>query len=529
MAGMKVDVNALKQRGATIYRDFTAGQRATLAVAALAVVVGGYLFMQWAAAPSWAPLYTNLEAQDAADVTAELDSMGVGYELRDGGTTIVVDQADVYSTRIELSAQGLPKVGGEGWNLIDDQGLTTSEFRQRVDFQRAMEGELAATIASIDAVETATVHLVIPEDDLFAGDDVHASASVLVQPAANGSLTAGQVQAIVHTVASSVEGMVPEYVTVTDTSGQVLSAPGQEDIAAGEQRVAQRSAYEQDVAESIESLLVPITGAGNARVVVSADLNFDQRESVRESFGEPDSAPVVAEDTSEETYTGTGQPVGGVLGAESTPIEAGAGGDGQYERTDASRTFAVDKVTEQIKAAPGGVRRLSVAVLVNEDAGVDTAAVTDLVNAAAGLVPDRGDTLEVTAMAFEEAGADAAAAEGTSSEEAGDDMVMTLARTGGVVLLVLLVLGLAYRSARRSSLARYPVAIPLPAADGVTNLLSDGAIAELEQAIQSERLQLEPSEPPRHVQLQEQIGDLIDRQPEDVAAVLRTWLADRRG
>lgn len=525
---MNIDLPALKNRGAAIYRDFTVGQRATLAVAALGVLVGGYLFMQWAAAPAWQPLYTNLEADDAADITTELDSMGVAYELRDGGTTIVVDSADVYSTRIELSAQGLPRVGGEGWNLLDEQGLTTSEFRQRVDFQRAMEGELASTIASIDAVDTATVHLVIPEDDLFAADDVHASASVLVNPAGDAALTASQVQAIVHMVASSVEGMVPEYVTVADTSGRVLSAPGQDglDVAAGEQRVAQRAAYEHAVSQSIESLLGPVAGVGNTRVVVSADLDFDQRESVSETFAEPETSPVVSEQTTEEEYTGAGQPVGGVLGPDATPINAD-GGTGDYARNDATRTFAVGKVTEQVKAAPGSVERLSVAVLVNEDADVDTAAVTELVNAAAGLLPERGDTLQVTAMPFEQVDPDALA-EGTSSQDAGDDLVITLARTAGVVLLVAGVLFLAYRSARRSSLAKYPVAIPIPSSEDAAGVLAEAA-AELEAAgVDPERLQLEPSEPPRHVVLQDQIGDLIDRQPEDVAAVLRTWLADRR-
>ncbi len=524
---MNIDSRALKQRGVSIYHDFTAGQRAMVIIAVLGLVLGGLAFMQWAAAPSWVPLYTNLEAREAADVTEELDSMGVSYELADGGSTIMVARDQVYETRLDLSAQGLPRVGGDGWNLIEEQGLTTSDFRQRVDFQRAMEGEPARTIAAMQPVETATVHLVIPEDDLFSGDDVHPSASVLVDPATGTPISSSQVQAIVHLVASSVEGMTPEFVTVADTSGQVLAAPGVDgiDIAAGDQRLGQKAAYEAAVAGSIESLLEPVIGAGRTRVVVSADLDFDQRESVSELFAEPDTSPVVAENSTLEEYLNGGEIVGGVLGPDAIPVDDGEGGS-EYTREDVNRSYAVDKVTEQVTAAPGSVQRLSIAVLVDEAAGVNTGDIADLVTAGAGLVPERGDAIEVSAMAFGDAG-ELDLTEGTTSADPGDDMVLTLARIGGVLLLVALVLFLAYRSARRSSLARYPVAIPLPDAAEETAALLAGLADEIDRGEAAG--ELTPAEPSRHVVLQHQIGELIDRQPEDVAAVLRTWLADRRG
>ena len=526
MAGMNVDGQALRARGVEIYNDFTAGQKAMVVIATIGLVFGGMTFMRWASAPSWAPLYTNLAAEDAAAIADELDSTGTSYQLADRGSTIMVPRGQVYDLRLDLSAQGLPEAGGDGWKLIEEQGLTTSDFRQRVDFQRAMQGELARTIAAIDSVESATVHLVMPEDDLFSSDDVHPSASVLVTPARGGSVGAPQVQAIVHLVSSSVEGLLPEHVTVADTTGRVLSAPGQDgvDIAAGEQRLGQKSAYEAAVAASIQTLIEPVTGAGRSRVVVSADLDFDQRQSVSETFAEPDTSPVVSEATSEETYVNADQVVGGVLGPDAIPTPAGEGGS-EYDKADATRTFAVDKVTEEVRSAPGAVQRLSVAVLVDEDAGVNTADIADLVRAGAGLQDARGDTIEVSAMAFGEAG-ELELTDGTSSEGGTDDMVMTLARTGGVLALVGIVLFLAYRSARKSSLARYPVAIPIPSvADEAEALL-----AELDRELDRVEVPalMEPSTPSRHAILQNQIGDLIDRQPEDVANVLRTWLADRR-
>ncbi|HEX4902493.1 MAG TPA: flagellar M-ring protein FliF C-terminal domain-containing protein, partial [Acidimicrobiales bacterium] len=258
----------------------------------------------------------------------------------------------------------------------------------------------------------------------------------------------------------------------------------------------------------------------------AADLDFDQRERVSETFAEPGTSPIVSESSSTETYTnGAGQIVGGVLGPDAIPVPEGEEGS-EYGKEEAARTFAVDKVTEQVKAAPGNVERLSVAVLVDESAGVNTADIADLVTAGAGLVPERGDTIEVSAMAF---GADGAPdlTEGTSSDDAGDDMVLTLARTGGVLVLVALVLLLAYRSAKRSTLAKYPVAIPLPSPSAEAEAVLAGLSEELERG--QAAAELAPAEPPRQLVLQGQIGELIDRQPEDVAAVLRTWLADRRG
>jgi flagellar M-ring protein FliF len=232
----------------------------------------------------------------------------------------------------------------------------------------------------------------------------------------------------------------------------------------------------------------------------------------------------VAERSSNETYVNGGQIVGGVLGPQAVPLPEGEGGS-EYNREDAERTYAVDKVTEQVKGAPGSVQRLSIAVVVDETAGVNTGDIADLVVAGAGLLPERGDTIEVSAMAFRDDG-QLALTDGTSSE-GGDDMALTAARTAGVLALVALVLFLAYRSARRSSLSKYPVAIPLPDPVDEANAVLMGLAEELERGEAAG--ELTAAEPPRQLVLQNQIGELIDRQPEDVAAVLRTWLADRRG
>jgi flagellar M-ring protein FliF len=528
MAGL--DLTALKRRATGLLDGFTRGQKTMLAVAVVAALVGAYAFMSWASAPSWAPLYSGLPAQEAASVTEELDSMGVSYKL-EGGDTILVARDEVYQTRLDLSAKGLPEDGVAGYDLLDDQGITTSEFKQRVDYQRALEGELVRTITAIEGVEGADVHLVIPEDDLFSEDAVRPTASVLLRTGSNVTLSSGQVQSVVHLVASSVEGLQSTDITVADHTGRMLAAPGQDGASAlaGDARTSQTAAFEQRMASSIQEVLNPLTGVGRSRVQVTADLDFNQRELTSETFSEPGTAPVVSESSTDEQYTGGNNAVGGVLGPDAVPVTDTGDGATDYTKTQADRTYAVDKVTEEVKTAPGDVRRLSVAVLLDEGTNVEVAKVRDLVAAAAGLDLERGDQLEVSAQAFD-ASAIPVELEPTEPGSEGANPLLPLLQVGATVLIIGLVLLLAWRSARRSSVARYPLALP-----GGPIALGDGSSAtslddELAQMLdRPSELAIGPSaEEQHHMVVQSQIGDLIDRQPDEVAQVLRGWLAERR-
>lgn len=525
MAGL--DLTQLKGRASRLLEGFTRGQKTMLIVAIGAAVLGAMVFMRWAAAPSWAPLYSGLPATEAAAVTDQLDAMGVQYRI-EGGDTIMVPRDAVYETRLDMSAQGLPADGAPGYDLLDDQGITTSEFKQRVDYQRALEGELVRTIRAIEGVEDASVHLVLPEDDLFSQDAVRPTASVLVRTTGDTTLSGGQVQSIVHLVASSVEGLQSTDVTVADHTGRMLAAPGEEGAvaAAGDARSGQTAAFESDLAHSIEELITPITGAGRARVQVTADLDFDQRKTTSESFSDPNTAPVVNETTSKEAYTGDGGAVGGVLGPDAAPI-ADTGSATDYSKDQADRTYAVDKVTEQVQAAPGDVQRLSVAVLLDESANINMNQVTSLVAAAAGIDPDRGDRLEVTQMAFDETALPEALPE-LSGGDSSKSPMLPLARVLGIVAIIALVLLLAYRSARRSSVARYPLAIPLETLALGEGDPEDADDLDLDALDTRRERALPPVEEDERIVVRSQIGDLIDRQPDEVAQVLRGWLADRR-
>ncbi|MCU1486487.1 MAG: fliF [Actinomycetia bacterium] len=526
----KLDLTALKGRAGSTFDGFTRGQKTMLVIAIGAVLVGGFLFTKWSSAPSYTALYSNLSAKDASDVTTQLTSKGVAYKLADGGATVMVPRAEVYQLRLDLSSQGLPSTGQPGYALLDKQGITTSEFRQRVDFQRALEGELSNTIGAIKGVQSATVHLVIPKDDLFSKDASKPTASVLVQEGGTTTLTAGQVQAIVHLVASSVEGLDPADVTVADGNGRVLSAPGEDGLAAGDARTEQTTGFEDQLSDSITELLTPLVGEGHAVVKIKAALDFDKKETTSEIFGNTKGALPVSESTSKESYTGAGgSAASGVLGPNGT-VTTGTGG-GAYNKESADRAYAVDKVTEQVQTAPGKVSRLTVAVLLDAGAkNVNQAAITQLVSAAAGIDANRGDTIQVKALAFDNTAANQAK-QALQSQQAQEQksQLFALIRTLGSLLIVALVLFFAFRSARKATAyQRVPMALPSSTTIDLDPLDDDEPIM-LDGVETRELSSAEPRPLPTPKELVPgNLVELIDNQPDDVAQMLRGWLADRR-
>ena len=529
-----MDLEQLKTRALRVYQGFTPGQRTVTVLALVGLVVGGMMFASWAAKPTLVPLFTSLSADDAAGITEALTTQGVNYELADGGSTILVPKDKVYQLRVDLSAEDLPTGDTVGYDLLDNQGITTSEFRQRIDYQRALEGELSKTITAIEGVEATTVHVVMPEEDLFSEDAKQPSASVLVKTAPGKTLEPQQVQAVVNLIASSVEGLDPTQVTLADDKGTVLSAPGEDGstIAAGDTHNQQQREYESELSTSIESMLLPVVGAGGAEVEVSAELNFDKVEMVSEKFGKKGTA--LADSSATEVYTGTGSTApSGALGPDGAPIVADPSTT-DYDKKERERQYAVDKLTRSVTTAPGAVERLSIAVLLDDsvEAEYGTGEIERMVAAAAGLNPERGDTVAVTRLAFNRsAEADAQKELEAAAAAAKAAQTMNLIRTAVVVFVILLVLILAYFSMRRATKTRAtPVDVtrlqPLLDAERREEMR---LLSELPQVHKHEQVELEmPPEVAERVAIQEEVAELIDRQPEEVAQLLRGWLADRR-
>ena len=548
-------IERLRTRATELFNGFTTGQKVVTGLAVLFVVIGGYVFTGWAAKPAYSPLYTDLDSADAAAVTEELSSTGVSYKLADGGRTVMVPKDALYDQRIALSSKGLPSSGNSGFALLDKQGITASEFRQRVDFQRALSGELATTIESIDDVQSATVNLVIPEEDLFASDDQKASASVLVQTKADANLAPGTVQSILHLVSSSVEGLTPQNVTISDTNGRLLIAPGEDGLnaAMSDARAQQTVEYERQVASKVKELLGAVVGSKGVVVQVKAELDFDKRETTTERF-ENANGVVAQETTSEETMTGTeAATAGGVLGTDPAAVTI-PGGTSDFSKIEESTVFAPSKTTESTTAAPGTVKRQTVSVFLdaNANSGVSLADIQEQVEAAAGIDADRGDLVRVSEVQFSTAEADAAAEAADAANESAK-WASTMDTVRSVVTLLVVGLGMLIGYRRLRGAARREELIPLEhlaldAGDPTDVLeLDEDDYIELEPAMAGGVL-IEGDDEPSTVLVNRRhrteldrlpgmeerqaahadISDLIDRQPDDVAQLLRSWMSERR-
>src|SRR5256885_913152 len=275
---------------------------------------------------------------------------------------------------------------------------------QNVDYQRALEGELDKTIKSINGVQAATVHLALPQKDVFATDSQKPTASVLVTTSLGKTLSPDQVQSVIHLVAASVVGLDPNQVTVADAAGNVLSTGnGQTTSSAASGRNQQTQQYEQRMNDALQQMLNSVVGTGHAVVKTTADLDYDQTETKTQTYVAPSpSTPPLSQSTNTETYAGTGGGMGGVLGPDNIQVPSG-GGAGTYSHSTNTQDNAVGMVSETRNSAPGNVRRLSVAVLLDSTTAknVDLAAVQKLVTSAAALNAQRGDTIAVSAMPFD--------------------------------------------------------------------------------------------------------------------------------
>ncbi|MDN4173562.1 flagellar basal-body MS-ring/collar protein FliF [Nocardioides sp. SOB77] len=525
---MKQNLTRFLQRAQQGFAAFTTGQKVVAVVGTLAVLLGAFLVFQWAARPSMAPLYSDLSSTDASAVVEQLEAQGTPYELAGDGTTIMVPRDVVRATRIDMSGEGLPSGSEGGYSLLDDQGLTTSDFKERTDYKRAMEGELSATIESIDGVETALVHLAIPEKQVFEEEQAPTTASVLVGTRTGSTLDPGQVQAVVNLVASSIDGLEPEQVTVADATGKVLSTPGGVAGADGTARAQMVSDVQEEYRARLQSMLDRVVGVGNSTVQVSAELDFDKSVSeVVQYDSEADALPL-SSSRSTESYDGAAADgVTGVVGPDGQmDPAAGAGGDGSgsYRKNETTLDNAVGSRSERRESTPGAIERLSIGVVVDPMTAqqANETDVRDLVMGTAGISRKRGDTISVAFLPFDRSAEEAAAAalEEAEAEEAAARR-NALIRNAAIGLLVIgALVFLAFRSRRRARQREEETTY-------IVEQLRERRQAQAALEPSPALLALEESEASRADDLRDELTELIERQPDDVAALLRGWLSER--
>lgn len=526
------------------FGTFTPGQRAVTIIALVVALVGGFAFVQWASTPQMTPVFTNLSASDAGAITARLEESGTRYELTDGGTTVLVPSEAVNRTRIDLAAQNLPAGGADqqGYALLDQQNFASSDFQQRMAAKRATEGELRKAIETMDPVQQANVQLALPEEEVFTATQAPTTASVLITPRAQAQLNAGQVEAIVHLVSSSVPKLTPANVTVSDSAGKLLSAGGTVSSTMGDQQLEQQQTISAATGQKIQAMLDKAVGVGNSSVTVQADLNFDNTQIQRNEYipAQPGAVPV-QEDIETERLRGSGQtPVGGVLGPDNITVpNANAGQTNQEYDTERRRvTNPVGTQTTLTEQAPGRMARLNVAVMLdtNAAAGIAQDEVEALVAAAAGVDPQRGDVVQVSRMPFDQtAAAQAAADAAAAAEQQRRDELMTLIQNVGLALLLLLALLIGFRKSRKKTRTveigdLESVETPLPE-------LPATPMAELppppaEYALEDDEMpviEATPVDPQSEARAtaRAEISALVEENPDEVARLLRGWISER--
>ena len=518
------------------FKSFTPGQKAVTIAAILALVVGGYFFATWASKPALAPLFSNLSSKDASAIVESLQKTGTAYELANSGSTIMVPQDQVYDLRLQLSGEGLPGESDTGYALLDQQGITTSDFMQHTNYQRALEGELSNTIKAIDGVEAATVHLVMPQKDVFADDQSKTTASVLVQTSPSEPLSGEQVRAVVNLVASSVEGLDPTQVTVAGADGKILSAGNGQAVATGSNGGddSETVAFQNRLNQSLQTMLDSVVGPGHSVVTTTAELDFDQTTTTSEKYTSDPSVAALSESISREAYNGNGNGNGGVLGPDNIQVPNGntsSAGANQYENSTTVRNNSVDKVTETRNAAPGGIKRLNVAVLLDATTAgaVNQADVQQLISAAAGIDATRGDTIAVSAMPFDTSAATAAKDALAASAAAEQTAKQTsLIKTAAMALVVLLLIFLAWRWSRKQKKRKSLTPAELQHLEEMQAALEQQRLAQLNAAIPSPAIEAANATFEALEERQREIEQMVEDQPEEMATLLRGWLGAGR-
>lgn len=405
------------------------GKRLVVLGVALASLAGFAVLITVANKTDYRPLFANLSAEDAGEIVKKLKEQKVPHQISQDGKALLVPSEQVYDLRLSLASEGLPQGGGVGFEIFDRKNFGMTEFVQKLNYQRALQGELSRTISQIAGVESARVHIALPEESLFKESEKPATASVVLKMRSNRTLREAEVQGVVHLVASSVEGMDPEQVTVLDSRGKMLSRNSAGDAATrltGQRQETQRQ-FEKGEEEKLQTLLDKVVGSGRSVARVSATFDFKQIEKYEERY-DPDAAAVRSEQRSEE-QGGVTTTAGGVPGVQSNMGRAtpGAGAtQGGGSKTDETFNYEVSRSTARVIEPVGTLSKVSVAILVDGKYQLslgakpgdqpkyqprtpdELAKIEALVKSAVGFNAERGDQVTVANIPFQDHGEGAA-------------------------------------------------------------------------------------------------------------------------
>lgn len=517
------------------FKSRSSAQRIGLISGLAVIVVGFATAMIVTMSTAYAPLYYNLSSEDAAEVVDYLQRSRIPYRLADSGRTIKVARNDVYEIRLKLAGSQVMR-GGVGFEIFDKSNLGVTEFVQNINFQRALQGELARTINEIKQIESTRIHLVLPQKALFTEDQEDATGSVIVKLRPGARLRPDQVQGIMSLVAGSVAGLSEDKVTVIDTLGTVLSkdiAQRSEAAAMSANELNFRQRYESGLEEKLQSMLERVVGRRKVVVRVSAELDFNKVEKTEEIF-DPDQVAIRSERNFNEKNLNQEAVPGGVPGPASNlpdsqnTTAANAGGRNQSgEKNENTRNYEISKLVSRTVMPVGAVKKISVAVMVDgkyeaaegQEAGFvarspqEIEIYTNMVKKAIGFNKKRGDQVEVASVAFNN---EFINQEASALKKAGlYGMIFTALKYCGLALAVLLI----YLKLIKPVLRMLGRSLTTPPRE------SSGATAASSHDLSKMTEEVgETVEFSRQRTVMDQISGFASENPEEVAKVVKLWL-----
>jgi flagellar M-ring protein FliF len=545
------DTNQLK-----LLNTLTLNQKISLVVLAAAVVVGVVSLIYLMNQEEYQTLYSDLGSEEANTVIERLKTQKVLYQIADSGKSIKVPAERINELRIQLASEGLPQGGKIGFEIFDQNNLGMTEFIERVSYRRALEGELARTILSLKEIGQVRVHLVLPKESLFQDKSEPTKASVVLKLKSGKQLSESVVSGIVHLVSSAVEGLTPTNVTVVDANGRLLSgATGTPEEALTVHQVELKTRAEKELTAKVVNILEPVVGQGKVKADTSVAMDFSQIEQTEEKF---DPQPVIRsqqknDERSEPSATSVAAGVPGTKSNDANPApvfipttRTASSSQKQSETTN----YEVSKVVRHTLEPVGAIRRISVAVIVDDAVRTekgqdgnpvrtavprssdDLKKIKDLVSAAVGIDPNRGDLLTIENIAFD-VPQDMEEVPPTVTPE-WRNLIRPALRYGAIILLFLMAYLLVIRPITNKLLA--PADLPnrvageladRTAAPGLS-LATPKTVKELEAALNDgTNTAMVPSSEVRKADiLRQRIAELVQKEPEKGAQLLRSWMIE---
>uniref|UniRef100_Q07T13 Flagellar M-ring protein n=1 Tax=Rhodopseudomonas palustris (strain BisA53) TaxID=316055 RepID=Q07T13_RHOP5 len=529
-------VNFLKGLGAA---------RLMAMIAVTAALIGFFAFVILrVTTPQMTTLFTDLSVEDSSGIIKDLERQAIPFEIRNEGSVIMVPKDKVTRLRMKLAEAGLPKGGGVGYEIFDkSEALGSTSFVQNINHLRALEGELARTIRAIDRIQAARVHLVLPERPLFSRETPEPSASIVLR--VRGALEPQQVRAIRHVVASAVNGLKPQRVSIVDEAGQLLADgaagdPSTEGVTGDERRAA----FEKRMRNQVEAIVSSVVGTGRARVQLTADFDYNKITQTSDKF-DPEGR-VLRSSQSREESSATLNPTDGqvTVNNELPGAQGGAGAAArdQSKKSEETNNYEISRVTKTEVTEVGRVNRVSVAVLVDglynkndkgelvyqERSKEELDRIAALVRSAIGFDQKRGDQVEIVNLRFAEGPAVVPINEPTGilgMLKFTKDDVMYVIELGVMMLLGMVVIFMVIRPLVRRILAAEPGSpTALPAlTDGTVSVGADGQPLPTPGPSMIDIAQVQGQV---HAQSVHRVGELADRNPNETAAIIRQWLQE---